>query len=298
MYHNSTEMEEKFNYDRIEKAIKYVSAHIKQQPSLEEIAAQLNMSEFHFQRIFTEWAGISPKKFLQYLTIEELKKELKNFSNLIEAAEQVGLSAQSRVYDLFVTIEAVTPQEYKQQGKGLKIEYGFHSSPFGECFIAVTTRGICALSFINNNREAVVKELQLHWENASLQHNQVGTKPLMGQIFEPTTFPSVENSLVNKRTKVSLKLFLKGSRFQLKVWEALLKVPFGTVTSYQQLAKAVDSNAVRAVGSAIANNPIGYLIPCHRVIRSEGIIGQYHWKPERKAAIIAWEKSKFNALNP
>lgn len=279
--YKTIKMEVDYNYTKIETAIKYLSANFKQQPSLAELATHVNMSEFHFQRMFTEWAGISPKKFLQYLTIEELKKELQNTSNLIQAAEQVGLSAQSRVYDLFVNIEAVTPQEYKLLGKGVEIEYGSYPSPFGKCLIASTKRGICALSFADDNPDKNIQELESHWQNAILKENEPSIKLLGEQIF-------------NNRQK-ELKLFVKGTKFQVKVWEALLKIPFGSINSYQGIASDLHTNAVRAVGSAIANNPIGYLIPCHRVIRSEGVIGQYHWGPERKAAIIGWERSKKNA---
>jgi AraC family transcriptional regulator of adaptative response/methylated-DNA-[protein]-cysteine methyltransferase len=271
--------EDSINYSRIEKAIKYLNTHFKKQPSLTEIASHVNMSEFHFQRIFTEWAGISPKKFLQYLTIEELKKEIKKAPNLTDAAERVGLSAQSRVYDLFINIEAITPQEYKLQAAGIHISYGFHPTPFGECCIAITAKGICSLYFVDNNHTEIFDELHKQWPKASLMNDQESTRHFVRKIFYD-------------RDKQKLNLFLKGTKFQIKVWEALLKIPNGSLSTYQHIALTIDSRAVRAVGSAIANNPIAYLIPCHRVIRSEGVIGQYHWRPERKVAIIGWEKAK------
>jgi AraC family transcriptional regulator of adaptative response/methylated-DNA-[protein]-cysteine methyltransferase len=267
-------------YEVVEQTIKFLTANFKKQPSLEKIAEQMHLSPFHLQRTFTEWAGISPKKFLQYLTVEALKGDLHQADNLIHAAENVGLSSQSRVYDLFVTIEAVTPGEYKTKGQGMVIEYGIHPSPFGKCFMAVTSRGICALSFINGSPDRAISELHHLWEAAVFQENQLTTGRLMEQIFNPLTWGK------------SFRLLVKGTGFQVKVWEALLKIPVGSVTSYQNIANATGQpKATRAVGTAIANNPVAYLIPCHRVIRSEGIIGNYHWDPVRKAAIIGWEKA-------
>jgi AraC family transcriptional regulator, regulatory protein of adaptative response / methylated-DNA-[protein]-cysteine methyltransferase len=272
------------NYNRIEKAIKYIAENYKQQPSLEDMAKHVNVSEFHFQRIFTEWAGISPKKFLQFLTVEELKKELLKSRNLIEAASYVGLSAQSRVYDLFVNIEAVTPNEYKTKGRGISIEYGIHKTPFGKCLIAITERGICSIAFTEDEENDSLVTLQAEWENASIKNNQKKTKEFAEMIFDVSA-------------KNNFKLLVRGTKFQVKVWEALLKVPFGNVTNYQTIANTIkEPGAVRAVSTAIGNNPIAYVIPCHRVIRQEGLVGQYHWGSARKAAIIGWEKSQL-AIN-
>ncbi|MGZ5248532.1 MAG: methylated-DNA--[protein]-cysteine S-methyltransferase, partial [Flavitalea sp.] len=266
--------------------IHYITSNYKQQPTLEEIAAQVNLSPFHFQRMFTDWAGISPKKFLQFLTVEELKKELYSVKNIADAADNVGLSAQSRVYDLFVNIEAVTPQEYKSNGKGLKIKYGFHLTPFGECFIAHTEKGICALSFIDEDKEIVLEEFYQQWENADIINDQESTEHLIKELFSPV-----------KEKKI--KLLLKGSKFQVKVWEALLKIPFGSVSTYRNIADAVGQpGAVRAVGSAVGANPVAFIIPCHRVIRSEGLIGEYHWGATRKKAMIGWEKARASSPSP
>jgi AraC family transcriptional regulator of adaptative response/methylated-DNA-[protein]-cysteine methyltransferase len=268
------------NYNRIEKAIQYIAQNYKLQPSLKDMAKHVNVSEFHFQRIFTEWAGISPKKFLQFLTIEELKKELTKSKNLIDAANNVGLSAQSRVYDLFVNIEAVTPNEYKTRGKGISIDYGVHNTPFGSCLIAVTERGICSINFIEDDSDNSLDGLLQEWENATIRNNQKRTKEYSEIIFDTST-------------KKNLKLLVRGTKFQVKVWEALLKIPFGSVTNYQTIANIIrNPGAVRAVSSAIGNNPVAYVIPCHRVIRREGLVGQYHWGAARKAVIIGWEKSK------
>lgn len=274
-------MEESTNYNRVAEAIRYLAVNYKQQPSLEEIAGHLNLSSFHFQRIFTEWAGISPKKFLQYLTVGELKKELQHSSNLSQAAESVGLSTQSRVYDLFINIEAVTPQEFKTGGKGIEIEYGFHETPFGTCFIANTKKGICSLSFTDEENEKVLSEFKQNWSNAGLFANQSATKKLVEKLF------------YKPLQKHKFDLFLRGTNFQIKVWEALLKTPFGSVTNYQNIASlAGHSGASRAVGTAVGKNPVAYLIPCHRVIRNEGQIGQYRWGSIRKTAIIGWERAK------
>ncbi|MGZ3863519.1 MAG: methylated-DNA--[protein]-cysteine S-methyltransferase [Bacteroidia bacterium] len=271
---------EEINYSRVEEAIKYLMENFKQQPSLYDVADHANVSPFHFQKIFTEWAGISPKKFLQYLTVEELKKELKKSANLVEAAEKVGLSAQSRVYDLFVNIEAVTPHEFKTKGSGIEIEYGIHITPFGECLIATTPRGICSLNFIENNEDELLHNLRSHWRNALIKENTASTKSLAENIF-------------SSGKKQEIKLLLKGTPFQVKVWEALLKIPFGAVTTYQNIANSIGNpNANRAVGTAVGSNPVAYLIPCHRVIRQEAIIGEYRWGTLRKKALIGWERAK------
>jgi AraC family transcriptional regulator of adaptative response/methylated-DNA-[protein]-cysteine methyltransferase len=252
------------NFKRVEKVIGYLVENFKRQPSLEKIAANSHVSSFHFQHLFTEWAGISPKKFLQFLTLEELKKTLMTSRDLIEAADVVGLSAQSRVYDLFVKIEAVTPDEYRRGGEGLLIEYGVHPKPFGDCFIAVTERGICSMSFVTVSVAELVDELRRKWLNAKIVRNQQKTSPLASVIF-------------SGRAKGSLKLFLQGSKFQVKVWEALLRIPFGSLATYQGIAKSIGRpNVSRAVGSAVGDNPVAYLIPCHRVIRGEINIGNYH----------------------
>ncbi len=279
-------MSEKINYNRVAEAIKYLSVNYKQQPSLEEVATHVHLSSFHFQRIFTDWAGISPKKFLQYLTVEELKKGLKHTKNLVQVAEKVGLSTQSRVYDLFVNIEAVTPQEYKTRGKGVEIEYGFHKTPFGECFIANTKKGICSLSFVDDDKELVFAEFTDKWNNAKFSKNQSTTENLVEKLFYEPLY------------KHQFNLLLKGTKFQIKVWEALLKIPFGTVTTYQNIASIIGhSNASRAVGTAMGRNPVAFLIPCHRVLCSEGLIGQYHWGVPRKCAIIGWEKARLHLQN-
>ncbi len=271
-------MESQLNYQRIENAIKYLAANYQHQPNLDEVAQAVHLSPFHFQRIFTEWAGITPKKFLQYLTTENLKNKLADTRNILEAAEVAGLSSQSRVYDLFVNLEAVTPNEFKTNGLGLQINYGFHSTPFGECLIAVTERGVCGLQFVmNENREEALQWLENQWKNAHLQENSHATEGIIRQIF-----------YTNEPRKLSV--LVKGTNFQVKVWQALLSVPAGEVASYQMLAKKINQpKALQAVGSAVGANPIGYLIPCHRVIKNEGLVGEYHWGSAKKRLILGWE---------
>jgi AraC family transcriptional regulator, regulatory protein of adaptative response / methylated-DNA-[protein]-cysteine methyltransferase len=268
------------HFQVVEETIRFLVRNFKSQPSLEETALQVAVSPFHLQRIFTEWAGISPKKFLQYLTVEALKRELTQTENLMQAADNVGLSAQSRVYDLFVGLEAVTPGEFKARGKGMVIEYGIHPTPFGNCFIAATGRGICAMSFVNTESGNALYELQEQWEWADFLENPINTGRLAGQIFHP------------QESGLTFRLLVRGTPFQVKVWEALLKIPFGSVASYRSIARAAGyPGATRAVGTAIAHNPVAFLIPCHRIIRSEGIIGNYRWNPVRKTAMIGWEKA-------
>ncbi len=257
--------QENYNYEKIAKAIEYISENVKKQPSLFEVAEEVNISQFHFQRMFTEWAGVSPKKFLQYITADYLKDKIKESANLVELAESAGLSSQSRVYDLFTGIEAVTPQEYKTGGKGLHISYGFHQTPFGECFIAVTERGICAMAFVDEySKDQQLIILAKKWHFATIESNQVLTENYIHKIFSPH-LSSLEK----------LPLMVQGTNFQLKVWEALLTIPQGAVTTYQQIANSIGNpRAVRAVGTAVGDNPIAFLIPCPRVIRKEGILGE------------------------
>jgi len=272
-----------YQYQQIARAIDYLYVNFRNQPSLEEVAAQVNMSAFHFQRMFTEWAGISPKRFLQFLTTDYLKHRITGFDNLLDAADAAGLSSQSRVYDLFVNLEAVTPQEYKEKGSGIQIEYGFHATPFGECIIGVTGRGICHLSFLQEeNRSTAIEELEKAWGNASVRENSRSTELMANAIFHR-----------KPGTQEKLSVLVKGTNFQVKVWNALLEVPYGTVSTYQSIARHIDvPNALQAVGSAVGANPVAYLIPCHRIIRKNLIIGEYHWGTERKKAMLGWEMTK------
>ncbi|MFM8914109.1 MAG: methylated-DNA--[protein]-cysteine S-methyltransferase [Flammeovirgaceae bacterium] len=272
------------NYERIAKAIGYLEDNFRQQPDLDEVAEKVHLSPFHFQRLFTEWAGISPKRFLQYLTVDYLKEKLHDSRNLIQAAESAGLSSQSRVYDLFTTLEAVTPQEYKENGGGLRIEYGLHETPFGIALIGVTERGICWLSFVpmESEPQKEINQMKQHWHNSLFHQDQILTLSFVQKIF---------SGLPDKNRK--LHVLVKGTNFQVKVWEALLKLPLGSVTTYQNIAEQIKNpRALQAVGSAVGANHIAYLIPCHRVIRKDGILGEYRWEPNRKKSIIGWEMAK------
>jgi AraC family transcriptional regulator of adaptative response/methylated-DNA-[protein]-cysteine methyltransferase len=269
------------DYQRIEQAISYLRAHYQRQPDLRDVARHVHLSEYHFQRLFTRWAGISPKRFLQYLTLEHAKRLLKESRSLLDATFESGLSSPGRLHDLFVTIEAMTPGEYKKDGEGLTIHYGFHPTPFGECLLAVTQRGICGLGFVSNGKRGyVVQDLKMRWPGARFSEKPELTNPLVDRIFNPS-----RNSRRNP-----LPLFLKGTNFQIKVWEALLKIPEGKIVSYEDLAHSLGKpKASRAVGNAVAKNPVSYIIPCHRVIRREGATGKYHWGAMRKQALLGRE---------
>src|SRR6478609_4045961 len=275
--------EENINYLRIEQAIQYLEENFQHQPRLDDVAETVHLSPFHFQRLFTEWAGISPKRFMQFLTVDFLKKRLAQSKNLVEAAESAGLSSQSRVYDLFTTLEAMTPEEYKKQGAGISIQYGFHETPFGTALIGTTERGISWLSFIATDEDATnaIKEMKAHWHNSVFYQNQQLTAFTARQIFG------------KRKSEEKLHVFVKGTNFQIKVWEALLKIPAGNVITYQGIAESIQSpRAMQAVGSAVGSNHIAYLIPCHRVIRKDGILGEYRWSAARKKSIIGWEMAK------
>lgn len=271
------------DYQRIEQAITYLENHYKDQPSLEDVAASIGLSEFHFQRLFTRWAGVSPKRFLQFLTKEGAKDLLNRSENLLDTTHQVGLSSLGRLHDLFVTTEAVSPGEYKSQGEGVTIRYGLHASPFGKCLVAVTERGICHLGFVQTSEGDAIDNLVADWKNARMIEDHRSTTGLIEPIFD-----------ANSRGK--LNIHLRGTNFQLKVWEALLKIPAGTVTTYESLAERIGQpTASRAVGTAVGHNPIAVLIPCHRVIRKVGEFGNYRYGAPRKKALLAYESI---AVNP
>lgn len=277
-------MDNKFDnadYNRIEQTIRFLEQHALEQPSLETIAEHIGLSQFHFQRLFKRWAGVSPKRFLQYLTVESAKQRLRESASVLDAALDVGLSGPGRLHDLFVQVEAVTPGEFKQQGVGLNLQYGFHPTPFGECLAAVSERGLCNLYFVEGeDRIATFEALKNNWPEANLSEDPESTAPLIRQIFSQDPF----------RKETPVKILLRGTNFQLKVWEALLRIPDGAITSYSALAEAVDHpGASRAIGTAVGRNPIAYLIPCHRVLRAGGEIGGYRWGTARKQAILAME---------
>lgn len=273
------------DYSRIEQAILFLEKNFHDQPSLKEIADNVGLSEYHFQRLFTRWAGISPKQFLQFLTMKYAKQLLAESKSVLDATYESGLSSPGRLHDLFVTYEALTPGEFKRKGAGLTIHYGFHPTPFGEGLLSVTERGICGLTFRQDeSRAEAVRDLQSNWPQAQLIEDSTRTQPLVEQIFAPAGANT---------TSAPLKLYVKGTNFQIKVWQALLKIPAGSVVSYQTVAELLDQpDTVRAIGQATAHNPIGFLIPCHRVIRKVGDSSGYRWGSLRKKAILGWEASR------
>lgn len=269
------------NYHRIARAIEYIQSHFQQQPSLDEIAQYVHLSPFHFQRLFKEWAGTTPKKLLQFISIQHAKQLLQeNKSTLFTVTEETGLSSTSRLHELFVQIEGMTPAEYKNGGKNLYIQYDFLPSPFGNVLVANTSKGICHLAFEDDPLRGI---------------DTLRSKFPQAQIFQESTLiqqQAVKVFDVEENAIHTIPLHLKGTNFQLKVWEALLKIPMGKICTYGDIAHHIgQSSACRAVGTAIGSNPIAYLIPCHRVIQSSGILGGYMWGTTRKTAIIAWESA-------
>jgi AraC family transcriptional regulator of adaptative response/methylated-DNA-[protein]-cysteine methyltransferase len=276
-------MQQAEDYRRIEQAIRYLEAHFLEQPDLSAAAGSIGLSEFHFQRLFTRWVGISPKRFLQFLTKEHAKQLLRQPVDLLEATYASGLSSPGRLHDLFVACEAVTPGEYKTHGEGLTIQYGFHQTLFGECLLARTSRGVCALAFVEPGRhDQALKDLRLKWRRARLEENPAATEPMIAQIFQA---PDARGGTLN--------LLLNGTNFQIKVWEALLRIPSGSVVTYEDIALSIGMpKAARAVSNAVASNPVAVLIPCHRVIRKDGNFGGYHYGTARKKALLGWEMAQ------
>ena len=273
--------QEQSNYSRIATAIEYIRENAASQPSLDEIAEKISLSPFHFQRLFTDWAGVSPKKFLQYITISHAKKILQEKgSSLFDAALETGLSGTGRLHDLFIQIEGMTPGEYKNGGENLAIHYSYAESPFGNLLVASTQKGICYMAFADDP-DLALSELKWLFPHAHY-------KQMVDLIQQNALF--IFNHDWKKLPEI--KLHLKGTPFQLKVWETLLKIPSGKLKTYGSIAKEIESpKASRAVGSAIGDNPVAFLIPCHRVIQSTGAIGEYHWGSIRKTAMIGWERA-------
>jgi AraC family transcriptional regulator of adaptative response/methylated-DNA-[protein]-cysteine methyltransferase len=269
------------DYQRIAAAISYIRNNSGVQPSLDMVARHVHLSPFHFQRIFKEWAGVSPKKFLQYVSVHHARQLLQKDRTIADVSFETGFSGTGRLHDLFVSIEAMTPGEFKNGGQALVIDYTFCKTIFGTVIIAATAKGVCRIDFIDDEASAVA-DLKKLWPNAITRSNtNENHKPVMRFFAQDwSDLPSV-------------KLHLKGTAFQLKVWEALLKIPSGELSTYSSIAHSIEiPKAFRAVGTAIGDNPIAYLIPCHRVIKSTGIIGDYHWGTDRKVSMIGWEQSR------
>lgn len=274
------------HYQRVAQAIEYIQRHFQQQPTLEDVAAHVHLSPAYFQRLFSEWAGTSPKKFLQYISVEHAKSILTSTAShsLLDVTYDTGLSSGSRLHDLFIQIEGMTPAEYKQGGAGLKIFYSFAETLFGRILVASTDKGICALSFVEQKEQAL-NELKAKFPHAEYieQTDEMQQRAVALLTAQPNSIQHV-------------KLHLKGSAFQLKVWESLLKIPVGQLASYRDVALQIDQpKAARAVGSAVAHNPVAFLIPCHRVIQASGVLGNYHWGATRKMAMIGWESAQIHA---
>lgn len=263
------------NYDRIELAIEFLAKNRLKQPSLREVAKAVGLSEFHFQRIFKKWAGVSPKNLLQYLTLENAKKRLLKQEDILSTSLEMGLSGPSRLHDLFVKIEGMTPGEYKRLGKGLTLQYGLIETPFGPALIAASKRSVCHFHFMTTNKTEALRSLKARWPLSALVENQKLADTLCKEIF-----------LKSKATTIQTI----GSPFQLKVWEALLRIPEGRVATYEQVARLIgEPQSARAVGSAIASNEVALLIPCHRVIKANGLVGEYRWGEMKKKSVLCYE---------
>ncbi len=270
------------DYERIEKALAFLAENVEDQPDLDRAAAELGLSPFHFQRLFTRWVGVSPKKFLQYLSLDRAKKCLAGAGSVLDASLEAGLSGPGRLHDLFVAYEAVTPGEFKRRGEGLDIAWGWALSPFGEALVMTTARGICGLAFAmpgDDGKEAALEDMKMRWPGAKYREDTRAVGKLAARLFDPARKPGDD-----------LKIVLYGSPWQIKVWEALLSIPPGQLVAYDDIALRIGSpSASRAVGTAVGANPISWLVPCHRVIRKSGAISHYHWGRPRKLAMIGWE---------
>jgi len=274
------------DYARIETTIRYLAANFRAQPSLAEVAAQVHLSEYHFQRLFRRWAGISPKRFLQTLTAEFARDLLRESRSVLEVSDATGLSSSSRLHDLFVTLHAATPGEIKNQGATLSIQYGFHPSPFGELLLALTPRGVCAVEFISSaGRKAALAVVQRQWPAAQWRLQPRATHGIATRLFQ-----------ITPGARERFDVLVQGSNFQVKVWQALLRIPRGSAVAYEDVAARIQApTATRAVASAVARNSVACLIPCHRVIRKTGALGEYRWGSTRKQALLAWEVAQCSA---
>jgi len=268
------------DFARIAKAIRYIDSHFREQPRLMTIAAQAGLSEFHFNRLFRRWAGVTPKQYLAFVTGQEAKGALSTQPSVLEAAYAVGLSGPSRLHDLIVTLDAVTPGELKAGGRGIRIEYGFSPTPFGEALLAATPRGLCHLAFVESGqRERSVTELRERWRNAEFSRDDPRAREFATRIWNPT--PS---------GAAPVSLNVAGTNFQLKVWQALLHLGAHHRTTYSELATSIGAEgSARAVSNAVGANPVAWLIPCHNVLRRDGTLGGYHWGEDRKRAILTWD---------
>ncbi len=278
--------DEGVDYERMRVALEFIAAHWAEQPDLGSVASAVGLSPYHFQRVFSRWVGLSPKKFLGMMTLEKAKDALVDRQPILETALDVGLSGPSRLHDLFVTFEAMSPGEFKKQASDLEIRWAWIVGPFGETLVMVTPRGLCGLAFLDaRGREACFQDLAGRWPGATLIEDAAAVSPYLERIFCARRDGGNASD--------PLRLFLKGTPFQVKVWEALMQIPAGDLTTYGMLAErlGMQKRAARAVGGAVANNPISWLIPCHRVIRESGMLGGYRWGLPRKVGMLNVEAS-------
>lgn len=278
------------DYDLIRRAIAFLSETWEEQPSLERLATHLDLSPAHAQKLFKRWCGLSPKEFVQAITIDRARELLDGASSVLEAAHEVGLSGGGRLHDLFVTHEAMTPGDYKRRGEGLEIAYGFHPSPFGEALVLATGRGIAGLAFINEDaregRQEALADMTRRWPRAIFKEAPAVTAKHARRVFDPSEW----------RAEQPVRLVLIGTDFEVRVWECLLKIPMGRAVSYADIARHLGQpTASRAVGTAVGRNPISFVVPCHRVLRGDGNLGGYHWGLTRKKALIGWETGRVAA---
>jgi AraC family transcriptional regulator of adaptative response/methylated-DNA-[protein]-cysteine methyltransferase len=275
------------DYARVERAIRFLEEHAERRPSLEEVARSAGLSPAHFQRLFSRWAGISPKRFLQFLAKEHASERLRRSATVLDAAWDAGLSGPGRLHDLLVSSEAATPGQVASGGEGVAVAWGFHPTPFGECLLGVTDRGVCHLSFVGaGGRRDALDDLRRRWPRAALRENHALAARTAGRIFAGAD-PG------------KISLHLSGTNFQLKVWEALLRIPPGAATTYGEVARRIGRpTAARAVAGAVAANPVAWIIPCHRVLRSLGALGGYRWGIERKQAMLGWEAARTTLGEP
>jgi len=277
------------DFARIAAAIRFIETHFRSQPRLATIAKAVRLSEFHFNRLFRRWAGVTPKQYLAFITAGAARGELAASASVLEAAYSLGLSGPGRLHDLLVTIEAVTPGELKARGRGLAITYGFSDTPFGEALLGSTARGVSHLAFVEPGGErAALANLADRWPYAERVRDDSGARALARRIFAPGA--AAAGSAGGARPAAPLRLVVRGTNFQLKVWQALIELGAAGPSTYTALARAAGvGDAVRAVGNAVGANPIAWLIPCHNVLRQGGSLGGYHWGTDRKRAMLAWQ---------
>lgn len=263
------------DYDLVERAIEFLVANQAEQPSLDDVAEQVGLSPFHAQRLFKRWAGVSPKRFLSYLTVEHAKQRLEQSASVLDAAYDAGLSGSSRLHDLMISAEAMTPGEYKAKGSDLTIRFGMAPTPYGDAVFLISDRGLCGLEFVGADVETLLKEAKERWPLSRFVEDQPATLDMGAKVF-------------GRQEEISI--LMKGTEWQLQVWSALLRVPEGSIVSYGQIAEAVCTRkASRAVGAAVAANHIGYVVPCHRVLRATGLFKHYRWGASRRWAMLANE---------